>query len=121
MDAPAELMERAKELVRSLCARNLIRGDDIPAITLALHDEICGASLAMLAEVALRRNMTCRGDLDIAIKATGFELMKHLHARHKVKEAEMENDPVMTRKLSVATVMAQLAPSEPEDYSCPDI
>lgn len=102
MDAPTELMERAKELVRSLCARNLIPGADLTKVTLAVHDELCGSSLAILAEVGLRTNFSCRGNLEVAIKATGFELVRHLIKREKVKDGEEENDPVIRTRPLVA-------------------
>lgn len=98
MDAPAELMERAKELVRSMCSRNIIPGADLARVTIAIHDELCGACLAMLAEVSLRRDHVCRGNLEIAIRGTGGELLIHLVAREKVKEEEWESDPVARTK-----------------------
>lgn len=93
-------MERAKELVRSLCARNLIPGADLGLLTLAIHDELCGASLAMLAELALRKDHVCRGNLEVAIRSTGYELMVHLQERQNLKDIAPEVDPVIrTRPL----------------------
>lgn len=103
MDAPTELMVRAKELVRSLCARNLIPGADLALLTLAIHDELCGASLAMLAELALRKDHVCRGNLEVAIRSTGYELMVHLQERHNLKEEMPEVDPVIRTRMPVKT------------------
>lgn len=110
MDAPSELMERAKELVRSLCARNLIPGADLGKVTVAIHDELCAASLAIIAEIGLRRDSTCRGNIEIALKGTGFELMDFLHSRRKSQLAEQESDPAMKPRTFNSAVKA-LEPS----------
>lgn len=116
MDAPTELMERAKELVRSMCSRNIIPGADLARVTVAIHDELCGACMAMLAEISLRKDHICRGNLEIAIRGTGGELLIHLIAREKVKEAEWANDPVARTR----AVLPRL-PEEDPIWSDPSI
>lgn len=105
MDAPAELMERAKELVRSMCSRNLIPGADLLKVTVAIHDELCGASLAMLATVSLKKDFSCRGNIEIAMHSTGFELMSHLVAREKLREQELASDPIARTRAILPPVL----------------
>jgi hypothetical protein len=95
MNAAADLMDRAKEFVRMLCARNLIPGADLPRLTVAIHDELCGSALATLAEIALRKDHVCRGNIEISIRAVGHDLLEHLVRRENLREAEMESDPVI--------------------------
>jgi hypothetical protein len=49
----------------------------------------------MLAELALRKDHVCRGNLEVAIRSTGYELMVHLQGRQNFKEETPEIDPVI--------------------------
>ncbi len=95
MNAAADLMDRAKEFVRLLCSRNLIPGADLEKLTVAIHDELCGSTLATLAEIALRKDHVCRGNIEYSIRSIGHDLLEHLVRREALKEAEMESDPVI--------------------------
>ncbi len=95
MNAATDLMDRAKEFVRLLCARNLIPGADLNKLTIAIHDELCGSTLSTLAEISLRKDHVCRGNLEVSIRSVGHDLMEHLISRENVREVEMESDPVI--------------------------
>jgi hypothetical protein len=121
MDAPTELLVRTKELVRSLCARNLIPGAHLNLVTVAIHDEMVSSSLATLAEVALRCNSTCRGNMDVAIKSAGYELVQHCLKREKERKDALDEDPV-TRAKSVPLVPMRERPDYFEPiYGDPDV
>jgi hypothetical protein len=115
MNAANDLMDRAKEFVRLLCARNLIPGAELQKLTVAMHDELCGSTLATLAEIALRKDHVCRGNLDIAIRAVGHDLLEHLISRENVREVEMESDPVIRGRpeKNLRAFLAEVGVEEP--------